>query len=89
MNALLVLPFCATIVSLWVGSELIFTHAETVYEALVSSTGPSVAICWPEVPAKFAAPSLHVTPEAVAVLPVPEASVTWVPEVWSSFHQAA
>ena len=62
------------------------TQADTVYAAAVLRTGPLVAIC-ELVPSRVAAPPDQVTAEAAAVLPVPEESVTVVPEVWLSFHQ--
>ncbi len=59
----------------------------------MSRTGPLVATMspLPEVsPLNWAASSDQVTPEpAVAVLPVPEESVTDRPEAWFSFHQPA
>ncbi len=51
------------------------------------STGPLVAI-QPFAPARLAAPFAQVTGlVTAAVLPVPELSVTVVPDVWSSIHQ--
>src|SRR5713226_2774966 len=70
----------------WPVPEAMFAHADTENEAAVFSTGPFVAIVL-LVPLKVAAPPDQVTFDAVAMLPVPDASGTAVPEAWFSRHQ--
>ena len=66
-----------------------FTHAETLNDPVVSTTGPRVVIFCPACPVSFAPLPVQVTPDAVARFPVPEESVTVVPEDWVSGHQPA
>jgi hypothetical protein len=76
-------PFWETAVCVVLRSFAGSTHADTVNDPVVSSTGPAVLTTPP-----FSAPPDHVTPLAVAGCPVPEASGTVVPEVWFSGHHA-
>ena len=67
-----------------------FAHADTVNEPAVFSTGPCVAIPCPEVaPGTTRHRPTRSRSMPVAVLPLPDASGTDVPEVWSSRHRPA
>src|SRR5215469_10945138 len=76
--------------AVWVFPVLLarFTHAATVNEPVVSSTGPPVAICCPDAPGNDALLPVQFPPEAVAGCPPLAESGTLVPDVWVSGYQA-